>query len=98
MHVGVGHLKPGDHLADAGGGEGLLLGGADLVRNPHQMRCRTDVEVDPVIDFSDGHDEGMARRDGVDRHEGYAGVVAPHEVSGQVSVDDHREHGRHQYS
>ena len=45
----------------------------------------------PVVASSHWHDPP----DGVDRQERNTGVVAPDEVTGQVTVDDHREHTRH---
>ena len=80
---------PGDDQPDPRAGRTrLLLGPADGLGHRHEVGGELGVEVDPVVDLGDGHHEGVAGRERVDRQEGHAAVVAPHEAAGELAVDD----------
>ena len=77
----MGDLESGDHQPD-GRLEPLLEDPADLVEDGHEVVHEVGVEVDPVIDLLDRHDQRVARLKRVDRQEGHRPVVPPHESSG----------------
>ena len=96
MHVHVRHLEPGDHQADAGGGEQVALRLTDPLRDGHQVGGRVDVEVGPLVDLGAGNDEHVAGRERTDVHERDADVVGVNETAGDLAVDDAGEDGGHE--
>ena len=95
VDVGVRHLVAGDDDADTLAAECPLLCLGDLVADREQVRRQLGGRVDPVIDLLDRHDQRVPGGHRVDRHERHTEVVAPHERSGNVALDDLRENGAH---
>jgi hypothetical protein len=95
VEVDVGHLEAGDHQPDPGGGEGRHLRLADALGDAQQVGVEIGIEVEPVVDLLDRHHQGVAVPQRVDRQEGHAAVVAPHEAPGQLALDDLGEDRRH---
>ena len=95
MQVGVGHLEAGNGQASARHAEGRLLGDADGARDLHQVRGHVRGGVGPRLVGAARDDEDVPGGSGLDRCEGDAQVVGPHEAAGPLAGDDLFEDGTH---
>lgn len=61
---------------------------ADTMGDRHEMGNKFVREVGPLIDLAAWHDEAVAGRNGIDRHEQNAFVVAVRDVTGKLAIHD----------
>jgi hypothetical protein len=95
VDVGVGDLLTHHQHADLGGVVDRVEGTTDRLGDRPDLGVERGVEVDPVVDGIDGHDQCVAGRQQRDGEEGDDVVVAPHEAGWDLAVDDPCEEGGH---
>src|SRR3954451_21758481 len=95
VNVCVRHFVAGDDQADSFAVERPLLRLSDQMADREEVRREVVGGIDPVIDLLDRHDERVAAREWVDRHEHDAAIVAVDEAGWDLAVDDAGEDRRH---
>ena len=95
VQVHVRDLETRDHQPDALRVEHRLLRVADRVRDLHEVRGEVAVEVRPLVDLGDRHDERVAGRERPDVEERNGSMITPEEPAWDLTGDDAREDGRH---
>ena len=94
VDVGVRHLLADHEHADLGRLVDRRRGpGRSSGRPSTALALSAGVEVDPVVDGLDRHDEGVTGREEGDRQEGHHVVVSPHEPARDLALDDPGEDG-----
>lgn len=96
MNMAVIDFVAGNDEPDAFAREGRLECPRDAMRHGKKMRGQLGRKIHPVIDLQDWNDKNMTVRDGIDRHENDALVVAVNECAGDRALDDTGEDRRHQ--
>lgn len=77
MEVGVGHLEPSDHQADASWGEHRHLRTANRMSNLGEVSSRGCSEIGPEVGFLTGHHKGVTIGQRADIEKAHTEVVFP---------------------
>lgn len=93
VDVGVGHFEAEDGLADLDAGDDGLDGTRHMGGEDVQAAELFVGEVEDVIDFTTGDDEGMTLHQGVDVEEGIELLVAGAAVAGYLASGNFTEDG-----
>ena len=95
VQVYVWDLETSDHETDLFRLVDSVDSGSDALRYLHEMRCEVGVKVDPMLYLCIRYDKGVPGREWFDGEERRTDIVSVDKSTGDLPVENHREHRCH---
>lgn len=95
VDVGVRHLETDDSHSDALAGDGFLYGFGNLLGKHHHLTEFFVIDIEDVVGFMLGDNEGMAFRQGIDVKKGKKPIVFGDFIAWDLATDDSGKDARH---